>query len=316
VDRHGRSLRPGEPVALVLQPDLGLVARREVHEHVQDRADVHDALDHPRHAVRARRVRGLQLHALGTDAELDLALSVFLALTGDQVEVAVLDLGTAVDPPVPRGVHQVRDAEEVRDVGRRRLLVDLLRGAHLLDPTVRHHGDPIRHRQGLFLIVRHVDERDADLLLDRLQLDLEGLAELRVEGAERLVEQQDRRVQDQGASEGDPLLLTAGELVRTPLLEAGQAHQLEGVTHALDLILFRDVVVLQAERDVLLDREMREERVVLEDGVDVPLVRRCGGHVPAVEQDLALGRPLEARDHPQGGRLAATRRPEQREELA
>jgi hypothetical protein len=37
--------------------------------------------------------------------------------------------------------------------------------------------------------VRHVDERDADLFLQGFQLDLQALAQLRVEGAERLVEQ-------------------------------------------------------------------------------------------------------------------------------
>ena len=36
----------------------------------------------------------------------------------------------------------------------------------------------------------------------------------------------------------------------------------------------------------------------------------------AGEQDLALGRLLEAGDHAQGRRLAAARRPEQRVELA
>ena len=38
--------------------------------------------------------------------------------------------------------------------------------------------------------------------------------------------------------------------------------------------------------------------------------------VLAVEQDLALGRLLEAADHPQRRRLAAAGRAEQREELA
>ena len=43
----------------------------------------------------------------------------------------------------------------------------------------------------------HVDEGDADLLLDGLQLDLHLLAELEVERAERLVEEQDARPVDQ-----------------------------------------------------------------------------------------------------------------------
>ena len=38
--------------------------------------------------------------------------------------------------------------------------------------------------------MRHVDERDADLALDPLQLDLQALPQLQVEGAQGLVEQQ------------------------------------------------------------------------------------------------------------------------------
>ena len=61
---------------------------------------------------------------------------------------------------------------------------------------------------------------------------------------------------------------------------------------------------------------MREQRVVLEDRVDVALVRRDAGDRRAGEQDLAFGRLLEAGDHPQRRGLAAARRPEQARELA
>jgi hypothetical protein len=58
-----------------------------------------------------------------------------------------------------------------------------------------------------------------------------------------------------------------------------------------------------------------EERVLLEDHVDVAPEGRDADHVAAVEEDLAAGRLLEA-DHPQGGGLATARRAEQGEELA
>ena len=56
------------------------------------------------------------------------------------------------------------------------------------------------------------DERDADVALDRLELDLHLLAQLEVEGAERLVEQQHLGLVDEGPGQGDPLPLAAGEL--------------------------------------------------------------------------------------------------------
>ena len=61
---------------------------------------------------------------------------------------------------------------------------------------------------------------------------------------------------------------------------------------------------------------MREERVRLEDGVDVALVRRPAGDGLGAEVDRALGRLLEAADHSQRRRLAATGGPEHREEAA
>ena len=70
------------------------------------------------------------------------------------------------------------------------LLVDLLGRAELLDDAVVHDRDAVRHRERLLLVVRHVDERDPDLALDALELDLHLLAQLEVERAERLVEQQ------------------------------------------------------------------------------------------------------------------------------
>ena len=55
---------------------------------------------------------------------------------------------------------------------------------------------------------------------------------------------------------------------------------------------------------------------MLEDRVDVALVRRDAGDRLAGEEDLALGRLLEAGDHPQGRRLAAAGRAEQAVERA
>ena len=73
---------------------------------------------------------------------------------------------------------------------------------------------------------------------------------------------------------------------------------------------------LQPEGDVLVDREVREEGVVLEDRVHVPLVRRQPGDVLALELDQARRRLLEPADHPQGRGLATAGRAEEAEELA
>ena len=153
-------------------------------------------------------------------------------------------------------------------------------------------------------------------LLERFQLDLQRLAELRVKGAERLVEQQHGRLEDQGPRQGDALLLAARELRGLALLVARELDELERLADALRISRLRSFRAPEPEGDVVEDVQVREEGVVLEDAVDVALVRRRLGDVGAVQEDLAGGRLLEAGDHAQGRGLPAAGRPEQREELA
>ena len=77
-----------------------------------------------------------------------------------------------------------------------------------------------------------------------------------------------------------------------------------------------DAPLLETVGDVLEHRHVREQRVVLEHGVDVPPIGRDADRVDAADQDRSLGRLLEAGEQPQRGRLAAPRRAEQRQELA
>src|SRR3954451_5701688 len=67
---------------------------------------------------------------------------------------------------------------------------------------------------------------------------------------------------------------------------------------------------------VVFDVEVWEERVALEDRVDRPLVRGRLCDIDTVDEDLSGGGLLEAGQHAQRGRLAASRGTEQREELA
>jgi hypothetical protein len=112
------------------------------------------------------------------------------------------------------------------------------------------------------------------------------------------------------------LLLTAGQLRRSAPLEPLDLHQLQRVGDPAAGLGPVHVQEAQAEGDVVVDVQEREQRVALEDGVDLALVRRGAGHVDPVEQDAAGGRLLEPGDQPQRGRLAAAGRPQQREQLA
>ena len=60
------------------------------------------------------------------------------------------------------------------------------------------------------MVVRDEDERDAHGALDLFQLHLHLFAQLLVQCAERFVQQQHLRAQDQGAGQGHALALAAG----------------------------------------------------------------------------------------------------------
>ena len=162
----------------------------------------------------------------------------------------------------------------------------------------------------------HVDERDADLPLDGLELQLHLLAQLQVQRAERLVEEQHRRSIHERASQRHALPLAARELAGPPPVEALQADHAERLLHAGVALGAADLADHQAVADVVGHVHVREEGVVLEDRVDVALVRRPIGDVPAVKQHAAFRRQVEAGDHAQRRGLAGAGRPEQREELA
>src|SRR5207248_9400067 len=108
--------------------------------------------------------------------------------------------------------QQVGRSHKSSDERRGRALIHVGRSAHLLDAALVEHGQPIAHGERLLLVVGYVDEGDADLLLDRLELDLHLLAQLEVERTEWLVQEQDPRAVDERPGQRDPLPLAAGEL--------------------------------------------------------------------------------------------------------
>ena len=126
-----------------------------------------------------------------------------------------------------------------------------------------HDHDPIGHRDRLLLVVRDEEERRPQIALEPLEKALHLTAQLGVECAERLVKQHEPGFTDNRAREGDALPLPTGQLGRVAGLEPRQRDPLQrllcprphlGAAHAAD----REPV-----GDVLGDRQMREQRVVL-----------------------------------------------------
>src|SRR5437870_2051614 len=166
------------------------------------------------------------------------------------------------------------------------------------------------------LVVRDVDRGDAELLLELADLRPHLDADLRVEVGQRLVEEQDVRVEHERACERDPLLLAAGELARIAVLEPGEIHLPESLGEPPSDRGAVELPEPEAVSDVGARGHVGPERVVLEDHADVTLVGSQLVHAALAEPDLAgVGCP-KARDEAEQRRLAAAGRPEQCEELA
>src|SRR5690606_4135221 len=114
------------------------------------------------------------------------------------------------------------------------------------------------------------------------------------------------------------LPLPAGDLSGKARAEPLELHQLEQLGHArVDLspaaAAFGN---LHAESDVVMHAHVRKQRVVLEDESDAAVTHRNVGRVLVAEINRSAVRELEAGDHAQDGRLARSRRTEQRDQFA
>ena len=106
------------------------------------------------------------------------------------------------------------EPEEPGDERGRRVLVELLRRAHLLDLALVQHDDLVGDLERLLLVVGDEQAGDVDLVVEPAEPGAELVADLGVEGAEGLVEQQHLGPRRQRPRQGHPLALAARELRR------------------------------------------------------------------------------------------------------
>ena len=118
-------------------------------------------------------------------------------------------------------------ADEAGDERRGGRVVDLVGRADLLDPALVQDDDAVGEFERLLLVVGDEDGGVAGLVVDLAQPAAQLAADLGVERAEGLVEQQQARLDGQRAGQRDALALAAGELGRIALLEPVELDQLE-----------------------------------------------------------------------------------------
>ena len=208
-----------------------------------------------------------------------------------------------------------RAADEAADEEVDGPVVQLLRPSDLLELALPHDGDPVAHRHGLDLVVRHVDGRRSQIALETADLGAHLDAELRVQVRERLVHEEGLRIAHDRAPHRDALALAARERARLALEERLEPEDVGCLVHApVDLVLLL-ALEPEAESDVVVDAQVRIERVALEDHRDVAVLRRDVVDDALADPDHALGDVLEAGHHAKSGRLAAAGRADEDHEL-
>src|SRR5262249_18663757 len=105
-----------------------------------------------------------EAHALGPRAEHDrlAAGRPAAADTADEIALAFGDHRVAFDA-AHHGRQKVRFANEAGNETAGRAIVQLLRPADLGHLALVHHRDAVGHGEGFFLVVRHIDEGDAEI---------------------------------------------------------------------------------------------------------------------------------------------------------
>ncbi len=145
---------------------------------------------------------------------------------------------------------------------------------------------------------------------------LHGFAQALVERAERLVHQHDAGLEHERARERTRCCCPPESLRGTPVRQMRQLDHLERALHARLLFGAAHVPHGKWKRDVLRNRQMRKERVVLKHHADVAPMRRLVVEPPSVEAYLAVRGRFESREHHERGRLARTGRTQQRQEFS
>src|SRR5215470_14086763 len=128
----------------------------------------------------------------------------------------------------------------------------------------RHDGDAIGEMHRLAHVVSDKDHGLGGAPPDAEQLVLHQAAGLRIERAERLVHEQDRRIEGERARDRGALLHAARELGWIAVLEALEADELNEGLRALLALGARHALPLEPVKDVGAHRLPRKQREMLE----------------------------------------------------
>ena len=173
---------------------------------------------------------------------------------------------------------------------------ELRRRPALEDPAVDDHADLVGERGGILEVVGDEDGRQRELAEQLVELDPHRRLRVGVERRQRLVEQEDARLERERPRERDPLALAARQLADAGRRQMGDPEPLEQLGHGR--------VAAGAEAHVREHVEVGEQRVLLEQVAHLAALRR---HVDALPRCRA--RCDRRAPRRRSGAAAARRRP-------
>ena len=132
---------------------------------------------------------------------------------------------------------------------------------------------------------------------------------IRIQGAERFVEQQHLGFVRQSSGNGDALLLAPGQLAGITRVEPLERDQLEQFLAPPPAVGGAHAAHSQREFDVIGNRHVPEQCVVLKDHPDAALARRQFRDIPPVKRHPPVIDVHEAGKRTQQRALAAARGP-------
>ncbi len=151
--------------------------------------------------------------------------------------------------------------------------------------------------------MRHEQDGLLVLVPDTLQVEVQLVAGQRVERAERLVHEQQPRIVNERAADGDPLAHAAGEFERVLVLAPGQADQVQELARTLLVVLHAQAPELGLNENIGQHAPPIHEQVLLKD---YSQIRIGPGDLRPFNLDRAGGdRNQPRREHHHGALSAA-----------
>jgi hypothetical protein len=198
----------------------------------------------------------------------------------DDQAIAVTDMQDAID--------EIALSHEFRREPGARLQIDALRTSSIRDMATAHHHQFIRNRYRLLLVVGDMNECGADFPLYPLQFALHLPAQLQVKRAQRLVQQQDIRLDRKSSGKSDALALAPGKLVRFLWCGVAQSDEVKHTQDALFAIARLDTTHAKSETNVVANTHVRKQCIILKNSRRRSPGRRYARHVAPIDHHAAL----------------------------